>query len=70
MKAKTLIEAVEQITGKTEVSEIDAMLFAKNNYMELCFFHRHEDNMIKENKKLMKSKSIKKIELKTKYSKN
>ena len=70
MVAKSLIEAVQQITGKENVSEKDAMLFAKNNYIELFMFHMYENKIINYSKKLNRNKESRIIELKRKYSKN
>lgn len=67
MKTKTLTEAVSQITGKI-VTDNEAMVFARDRYMELCFFHRYEVNMIAEKANQLKARKAKREQFKKMYN--
>jgi len=70
MKATTLIEAVQQMTGIKTVTEQFAKQYVFDNYMEFRMFTRHEDKMIEIGKEKINALKLNRERFKKMYSKN
>lgn len=70
MKARTLIEAVEQITGRKNITIEEAKDFAFKNYIELHFFITYQRDMDLEGRRQKKAREAKRERFKRMYSRN
>jgi hypothetical protein len=70
MKARTLIEAVEQITGRKNVTVQEAKDFAFKNYIELHLFISYQRDMDLEGRRQKRAREAKREQFRKMYSRN